>query len=716
MPTFELTANGGTFRIEADTAELAQKAFSHAFATQPPPGVIIHDVDRSYVTGAPDAPYVDTKGMTQPQRAEAAAALQARQNALYSTAPLAPPFQGLSASYGDEAVSALHGLRAMLQGRPFGETYGVAQEAQRQDLAQERAEHPIRSAAGQVFGALGQLPAAGSLLGAGRTLPLAGRMAAGAGIGAGYGAAEGFGAGSGLQDRLEGAVFGGGTGAIVGGAVPPLATGGKALFNKILDKFTVDRTLRGQGINRPAADAVTRALSADDAFSGAGARNIAAAGPDAMLVDAGPSTRGALDAAAQRAGPAALIARQAVDRRGTSANLALRAELDNTLGVRQGTETAAAGIRQGSQAARAAAYDAAYLAPIDYAAPLARDLETSLARVPSAAVAKANALMQLEGAQSKQIMATIGPDGAVTFERLPDVRQLDYITRALRHLAEAGEDAGKLGGRTDFSRAYGNLSRDIRGTLRQMVPEYGIALDTAADPISRINATRLGAQMLSPAMARDEVALAVRGMAKPERAAVRQGIRSYIDDLMANVRAVASDPNQDAREAIAALGRLNSRAVREKLTTVLDPNDALRLAAEIGRATKAAELYAGMARNSATYGRMAVAEANKQLQEPGIIGSLKEGAPLQATKRAIQFAFGRTPQDKLLREDEMNRQIAELLTGRQGVGALDTMALLNRAYLAAPLNEKRAGAIATNLALGSGFGGYQLLRTPQRGR
>jgi hypothetical protein len=678
--------------------------------------VIVHDVDRSYVTGAPGAPYVDTKDMTQPQRAEAAAALQARQNAPYSTAPLAPAFQGLSAGYGDEAVSALRGLRAMLQGGSFGETYGVAQEAQRQNLAQERAEHPLRSTGGQIFGALAALPALAPALTAGATLPLAGRMAAGAGIGAGYGAAEGFGSGSGLQGRLEGAAFGGGTGGVVGGAVPPLAVGGKALLNKILDKFTVDRSLLNQGIGRPAADAVTRALAADDAFSGAGARNIAAAGPDAMLVDAGPSTRGALDAAAQRGGQAALVARQAVDQRGAAANLSLRDALDSTLGIRQGTAAAAAGIRQGSQAARGAAYDAAYLAPIDYAAPLARDLETSLARVPSAAIAKANALMQLEGAQSKQIMATIGTDGTVTFERLPDVRQLDYITRALRHLAESGEDAGKLGGRTDFSRAYGNLSRDIRGTLRQLVPEYGVALDTAADPISRINATRLGAQMLSPAMARDEVALAVRGMAKPEREAVRQGIRSYVDDLMANVRAVASDPNQDAREAIAALGRLNSRAVREKLTTVLDPNDALRLAAQIGQATKAAELYAGMARNSATYGRLAVAEANKQLQEPGPIGSLMEGAPLQATKRAIQFAFARTPQDKLLREDEMNRQIAELLTGSRGVGALNTMALLNRAYLAAPRNAGRAAAIAENLGAGSGLAGYQLLRTPQRDR
>ncbi len=50
--------------------------------------------------------------------------------------------------------------------------------------------------------------------------------------------------------------------------------------------------------------------------------------------------------------------------------------------------------------------------------------------------------MQLEGNQSQQILARVGDDGAVTFERLPDVRQIDYITRALRQAAESGEGQG----------------------------------------------------------------------------------------------------------------------------------------------------------------------------------------------------------------------------------------------------------------------------------
>lgn len=716
MPTFELTTTDGrSFRIDADSLDLAQKAFSQAFsgapavAPEPPPGVVVHDVNRSYVTGG--GPSVDTKGMDQPARNLAAAALERRQNAPFSMQALAPAFQGVSAGFGDEAVSAARGLTSALTGGSFGGAYNLAQEVQRQQLAQERAEHPVRSAVGQIGGALATAPAFGTLFPAVAGAPLAARMLAGAGTGGAYGAAEGFGSGSGLVDRLKQAGVGGLLGAGIGGAVPVAIEGVKAAANKALDYTSITKALQQLGIGRPAGDAVMRSMAADDAFAGSGAANIAAAGPQGMLVDAGPAARGALDAAAQSGGPAARIARQATDQRGVQANQDLVSALNAVLGgPPQGVGTMTSGIRQGTQAARRTAYDAAYAAPIDYSAPLARDLETALTRVPAKAVAKANELMQVEGAQSQQIMANIAADGSVVFERMPDVRQIDYITRGLRHLAEAGEDAGALGGRTDFSRSYTNLSQDIRGTLRQLVPEYGTALETAADPIARVQATRLGAEMLRPGMARDEVVAAVKGMTGPERQAMQQGIRSHIDELMANVKAAASDPNQDARETWRALNQLNSRAVKEKLAAVLDPAQADALATEIGRATKAAELYAGMNRNSATYGRMAVAEVNKELQQPGAVGSLMEGRPLQATQRGLQFLFGRTPQDKVAATDEMNKQIAEVLTGARGPAALAELLALSRAYASIPRNQQLSQDIAAPFGIGIGLGGYQLGR------
>src|SRR6202008_2610599 len=107
---------------------------------------------------------------------------------------------------------------------------------------------------------------------------------------------------------------------------------------------------------------------------------------------------------------------------------------------------------------------------------------------------------------------------------------------------------GALGGQTQLGSAYQNLSRDIRGKLRQAVPEYGTALDTAADPISQVQAVKLGSKILSPSQTMDDVAIAVDGMGAAEKRAVAQGIRSDIDNRMANVTRALTDSNMDARE------------------------------------------------------------------------------------------------------------------------------------------------------------------------
>ncbi len=63
------------------------------------------------------------------------------------------------------------------------------------------------------------------------------------------------------------------------------------------------------------------------------------------------------------------------------------------------------------------AYDAAYNSPIDYTDP---NLESLLQRVPPGAINEANRLMKVEGVQSKQILANVADDGAVTFKSLPE--------------------------------------------------------------------------------------------------------------------------------------------------------------------------------------------------------------------------------------------------------------------------------------------------------
>ncbi|WP_181700549.1 hypothetical protein [Chthonobacter albigriseus] len=681
----------------------------------PPPGVIIHGSDgQSYVSDKPDVRVARDPNASERDNAVAMTALRQRgETGGMGAAGRAamPVFQGVSSAYGDEAVSALKGATdAALGNSSFGDSYALSQEVQRQELDRQRTEHPLASTVGQVAGAVTQAPLLAGGVAASQGLPLAGRIAAGAGAGVGYGALEGFGAGSGLDDRLSQAGMGAMIGGAAGAALPVVGEGLRRGGRYILDNATINRDLAAAGITRPAADTLIETFNADGAFNGSGARNIASAGDDAMLADAGPAARQLLDTAMQRGGTAARVGNEAVEARAARANQRMTSALDDTLGRPQGVETTKAAIRQGSQPARSAAYDAAYSAPIDYASDAGRQVESLMRRVPRAVLNKANELMALEGQESAQILASVADDGTVSYMRMPDVRQLDYVTRALRDVAKSGDGMGALGGQTDVGRAYGNLARDIRTALRSAVPEYGQALDTAAIPIRASQATEFGSGLLSPSVTRDAAAEEIRGMSQAELAAVRQGVRSQIDEVLSNVTRAASDPNIEAREATRGLRDLSSRAARDKLSLILG-DQAPRLFEQLDQASRAIELRAGTSRNSATFARQAADRMVEDMQAPGVIGTLAEGKPVNAVQRIAQILSGRTPQDKLRRKDEVYRDIVEVLTQRRGPNASATMDLLTDASRVIPGNEAIARVLANVMASGAAVGTYQAGRS-----
>jgi hypothetical protein len=778
----------GTFAFFPEGTSDAQMAAGMqtllAQMPKPPPGVIIHEPTRSYVTGEQGEPTlsVDTTGMARgtgmtatpgagpggptigstygppetpdtlpldvapkakpfnlsdyivgsvgslagggtadprlPDRNTAAAALALRRdNPVLGTNLLAPPFQGATANFGDELISRSNAAGdAIFRGRPFGEigeTYDVTQEAQRQQLAQARAEHPYLSGALQAGGALlnlATLGGAGIPQGAAATAPLGARMLGGAGMGAGYGAVEGFGSGSGLRDRLQEAGVGAGTGLLVGGAIPALADVAGAGARKVLDLFSVSPRLRELGVGRQAGDLVDRALRNDDAYTGVGRQNIEAAGAPGMLVDAGGSAQGLLDAVQQGGGGGSRLASEAIKERGKTAATTLTDALDAALGKPQGVEQMVGGIRTGSAAARGTAYDAAYAAPIDYSQPAARELEDFIrTRVPQSAINAANTLMREEGEPlSRQIRATIDAEGNAVYDRPPDVRQIDFITRGLRHLARTGEDASPFGTPTDVSAVrQANASR-IRGMTRELVPEYGVALDTASDAFSRADAVNLGNQILNPSMTRAQAreALTNHQASAAEMQNVRDGVRAYIDEAMANVRNIATNPDQDVQETARILGQLNSRATRDKLDMVIpDPLQRPQLQSQLDESTRAIQLRAQMAANSKTFGRQVQREGVQAVSDTAA-ETARRIEPYNFLKRGGQLFTGGRPQDVLGRQDVLNQQIAELLTTARGQTAQDQLGLLARAYTAAPQNVARAQSFGQGAGLLAGVPAY----------
>src|SRR5690606_6061460 len=167
-------------------------------------------------------------------------------------------------------------------------------------------------------------------------------------------------------------------------------------------------------------------------------------------------------------------------------------------------------------------------------------------------------------------------DGSVTYQKMPDVRQIDYITRALNDRAMANAGLGAMGGQTAEGRSFQNLSRDLRSTLKDAVPEYAVALETAADPISRSQATQFGYDLLGQRTPRDVAAARIGSMSGPEKQAVASGIRSRIDEGVANVnRAVTTGREEEVTQALRALRDLTVPANREKVALAIG-DDAAR--------------------------------------------------------------------------------------------------------------------------------------------
>lgn len=537
----------------------------------------------------------------------------------------------------------------------------------KQDAYEE--ENPVLSTVGQMVGGtaamapLGMTAAGAKALGVAPGQGLLSRVLYGGGTGAAISGADSLARGN---DPRTAFLTGLG-GAAIGGAGAAAAPYIGAAFSKVGD---VGRKALGlgtapgnPGISRPAADMITEALMADNVLGSQAGINMSQAGPRAMLADASPNMTSLLDTAIQSSGPGARIATEAIENRAAGSYDDIVRALAANLGDPQGVYSTTQGLRTGTAPARQAAYQAAYASPIDYSTDAGRSIEALMQRVPQSAINAANNLMKVEGVSSPQIMAQIADDGTVTYMRMPSVEQLDYITRGLNTVAKGSEGSGSLGGMTDVGRAYSNLAREIRTATKEAVPAYATALETAATPIQQREALEFGATLLRPNIARDEAADIIAGMTGPQREFAKQGVASDIAEALANVRAVASDPNLDAREASQALRALSSRAAREKIAMVMgDEAASSDLFRQLDEAARSLQLRANTAANSRTYARTALNDTVQSYINDGPINQALQGKPINAAQSVIQALTGRDARGNKRISDRVYGEIAQLLT------------------------------------------------------
>lgn len=616
------------------------------------------------------------------------------------------PFVG---EYSDEITGAID--------RATGGT-GAAGDMQRAVQGAMDRQYPKTSTALQIAGGIaGSAPlaalAAPSVV-AVAPATLAGRATLGALSGAVAGGVEGavsgYGAGQGetrgqtaIQRGLLGTAFGG-----LAGGVAPLASAGIKNAVEWFKGRDINVISGELGISKDAARVVKAAIENDD--MAAAQAELRRAGSDVMLADASPATAQLLDTSMQSGGAAARIGREAVETRATAANDRITRTLDNILGAPEGVQASSRAVSQRTAGLRQMAYDRAYSSAIDYASDAGRNIEGVLSRIPSrtvqAAVSEANDAMRAAGVRNMQIMAEIADDGSVVFREMPNVQQLDELKKALNSIAQNETDAitGRVTGAGLRART---LARELAEAIGEAVPQYKTAVRLGGDKIAEQNALDLGRKLLLSSTTRETVAETMQNASKEAQEAARRGLRTYIDETLANVQRTITDPNVDAREAMALVKSISSRANKDKVAVVLGQARADALFRALDEAAKQLELRSAVARNSATASRLAGRETIDAITEPGALRTLLKGRPADAGRKVVQLFTGQGSEIQAARKQELYAEIARALTGIQGQAAQDALATVQRAIAGQPIASAEAAQIARVLTTAGALSAYQ---------
>lgn len=596
-----------------------------------------------------------------------------------------------------------------IQGIPFvgeyvDELVGMASPGIQQNIRAAQSamkeEKPISSAALQTGTAIAAsapfLP--GKL--AGTALEQAGKLSL---LGGGYGAIEGgvsgYGRGETLEQRKEEAKTGakyGGVGGMIGGIASPYMD---RAISTLMDRPA--RTLASSlGISVEAAQVIRDTFSQggniQDAFFA-----LERAGRTGMIADANTATKVLADTIGATGGEASEIVSGGIRQRAEETGRALSSQLDETLGdVPAGTQSVLEEVAQRSASARGRLYDVALSSPIDYTSPAGIAIEGLFDRIPdrvkAEAIRKANEAMQLEGTRGKtmQIRAVIGDDGSVSFSEMPNMTQLNELKIALQEMAQDMVNP-RTGQITAEGKRYLNVASELRDLLTESNPVYGRAVSLGGEKIQEENAFMLGLDFLKDKTTREQVSAGLKNLTETQRDLVKRGVRSNIDETVANVKAAMDAGGEtEIAEARKLLRNLSSRANREKLQMLLSPQEYTEVEKAMMQAYMAMDLRASTARGSQTAIRQQVQGDIEQATSGGIIRNLQQGQPVMATQDIIKALTGATDAYTVQQRQAVYADLARILVGRQGKDAKVALNYIQKAVEDGKIDQKRAAFVA----------------------
>lgn len=536
-------------------------------------------------------------------------------------------------------------------------------------------------------------------------------------------AAEGGSSGAGRdENRARGGAIGAGMGAglavALGPLVPLLGEGATAIARRI-KKLDVQTIAEELGVSLPSARVLRSYLQNDNLD--AAAQVLARGGDDAMLAEAGPGTRQALDTAMQTGGEALSVARPRVDERVQVAGNRFTGTINRIFGDSQGgIKGEAKAIAKGTARAREAAYNHAYGQPTPMTGEAGRQLEAVLARIHpddlQAAIKAAEKEMRDKGVKNQNYMATIADNGEVTFSQPLSVLQLDYLARGLGDIVEGGTD--KLTGKVspDARRAQGQMM-DLRKVLRENVDGYARALKLGGDKIKQTDALVMGRKLLSETTTFEDVRNTLANAPQDVKDAAKKGLRENIEAIVGRARATMADlesGNFDFEtginavgESVAALRALTSKNNFRKARMVLG-TDAKALFDEMEKTADALILRSAVARNSATairqagQGQMAAETAPGMLRRT--LGNM--GNPLDGAKEITQSIAAIDPQSITDAQRGYYAEIADALTRIKGPAAERALQSVQKAMAGQPIRDAEATLIGRVVAGNAASLGY----------
>mgnify|MGYP007100050695 CR=1 FL=1 len=519
---------------------------------------------------------------------------------------------------GPYLVDIANSLAAMAleksDGIPRAEAMRRIQEMQARDAT----NNPAASFGGNMLGAAGSLSMASSAIpGAARVLGITGptmraRMAAGAGSGAALAGGDAMVRGN---DPFAGMAFGG-----VGGAAgPPVGALLGAGANKLVNAVQYIMPTQVNGVSRPAANLMGQIIAADE--PAAVQASLARLGPQAMLMDAGPSMTNVGGGLATKPGEPQSVVMNALRQRAAGANSRLADDLNASIGTAPVPSQVEGGIRAAQQALSPQYTQALAGARAVNTQPLADALDAEVANLrgpAQRAVRDVRAMLDIPGTNHldphpRALLSTRHAiDGLLETEQNSTV--IAQLTAARRRID------------TELTRAVPGI-KDVDAQFQELARQNtGLAL---GGRVLDSGKTAIRPQEMRQQF--QEAAIPAGNMVGPSATPMRiqEGARAEIDRLVGT----KANDLVALRQALQGEGGWNT----DKLSTLFGEQRANRLLNAVGREAQFADTTQTITRNSETARRVS---ANKLLESAdpestNYTGSTLGGLALQGAKNMI---------------------------------------------------------------------------------